>query len=165
MQQLYQSNIKKLEEFLKSRGAEILTPTNQYEVIRFVGNGTIGIVYTGKKGFSLVGEAQVAVDAFLNKTPYSAAVKNRGVLYYKSIKVRALAERDGDKCFYCHKPLGDDITVEHLLSRNCGGSNHINNLALSHQACNLRAHHLPVVKKVQLRESWMEGFSHAFREV
>lgn len=148
--------IEQFKKFIEAGGAEILTNTNPYEMIRFRANGTLGVVYKGKRGYTCVGEAEKAFDCFSNKKPWSGAEKNKNPVYLRSVKIRSLFERDGDKCFYCNKELGTDVTIEHLLARNCGGSNHINNLALAHAGCNLKAHHLSVVAKVKLRESQYE---------
>jgi 5-methylcytosine-specific restriction endonuclease McrA len=66
---------------------------------------------------------------------------------------KVLRERDGDGCFFCPKLMEKkDTTLEHLLSRTHGGSNHMHNLALAHQKCNQEASHMSVVEKVRLRE-------------
>lgn len=52
----------------------------------------------------------------------------------------ALIARDGAVCFYCNAPLTlDGSTIEHVVSRIDGGSDHIDNLKLSHAVCNKRA--------------------------
>lgn len=73
--------------------------------------------------------------------------------------IRKLQNRDGSHCFYCGKPFlkRDDITVEHLLSKVCGGPNTQENLALACAPCNTLAGQLPVVQKIQLRDSLRAG--------
>ncbi len=51
-------------------------------------------------------------------------------------RVNALLFRDGDDCCFCLKPLGDDISLEHLQERAQGGGNRLDNLMLAHVACN-----------------------------
>ncbi len=65
--------IKEFKKFLSDCGAEMLSPTNIYEVLRFKANGNTGIVYQNEAGIitKFIGEAQKAVDCFLNKTAYS----------------------------------------------------------------------------------------------
>lgn len=62
-----------------------------------------------------------------------------------------LIERDGADCWFCGVPLGDDITIEHLVPKSEGGRNTLANYALAHQRCNLQAANLPLVKKIALR--------------
>ena len=64
--------------------------------------------------------------------------------------------RDGKRCFYCGDPLGEDRTLEHLLSLADGGTHHVNNLVLAHLKCNERAGDGPVMKKILLRENMRE---------
>jgi 5-methylcytosine-specific restriction endonuclease McrA len=66
----------------------------------------------------------------------------------------------GRECFYCGEDITetavDDprkgMTLEHLLSRHHGGSNHIANLVLAHNQCNTIAGHRTMLQKFQLRE-------------
>lgn len=62
-----------------------------------------------------------------------------------------LYERDGPKCFYCLRALGDDISIEHLLERSRGGTNDRENLRLAHKGCNRAVIGLSVIEKLQLR--------------
>ena len=48
-----------------------------------------------------------------------------------------LLNRDGANCVICGQPLPiDDMSVEHLLDRVFGGTDHLANLALAHRQCN-----------------------------
>jgi hypothetical protein len=51
-------------------------------------------------------------------------------------KRRQLRDRDGTDCFYCLRPLHADQTIEHLLDRQHGGTNALDNLVLVHNVCN-----------------------------
>ena len=54
-----------------------------------------------------------------------------------SHKIRAaLVGRDGDSCWLCSEPLGDDMTIEHKVPRANGGTWAMHNLALAHRDCN-----------------------------
>jgi 5-methylcytosine-specific restriction endonuclease McrA len=63
---------------------------------------------------------------------------------------KMLLKRDGDLCFFCGKPLKEDITIEHLLSMSKGGSNSIENLVLAHSLCNELASCLSCAEKMKL---------------
>lgn len=61
-----------------------------------------------------------------------------------------LLERDGDLCFFCNEHLGEDITLEHLISLTKGGKDNLENSVLAHEECNLKAGNLPIFEKVKL---------------
>lgn len=147
--------INQFVAFLASAGAEILSLTNPWEVLRFRANCEIGIVYQNKHGnLTFIGQAEEAYEAYRNKKSWSACKKLPRIR--KNIVVTTLLNRDGFSCFYCGLHLEDGKeTVEHLFSINQGGKNHIANLALAHFECNKEASHLSVVEKVKLRESKM----------
>ena len=144
-----QKHIKNFKEWLARNGAEVLAPTNPYELVRFKANDNIGIIYTGKRGNTCTGEAIEAVDCFFNAKSWRGGNKGTRRL---SVDVRTLLERDGNLCFYCLQPLKDDITREHLLSVTHGGKNHVSNLVLCHGKCNIRADSLSLMEKIRLRE-------------
>lgn len=141
------------KDFLAARGAEVLTPTNEWEVVRFKTRTGVAVVYRNSKGtITAAGPARDALEAFVSQGTWSAGVRTRRDNRYRSVEVRTLLERDGDDCFLCRLPLGNDITVEHLVPVAAGGPNHIGNKALAHQACNLRMGHLSLMEKIVLRE-------------
>ena len=145
-------------EFLSANGAEILTSTNKYEVARFKAIGVTSVLYCNKKGkLTYTGDFADAYKAFINGHKWEAPGKNKTRIVKRSPKVRTLLERDGGNCFYCHEPLKNDITVEHLVSRAHGGPNHISNLVLAHQQCNADAGHLSAAEKIKLREQNIFG--------
>lgn len=133
-----------------SAGGEILGPTNPYELMRFRTRYGVGVIYTGRRGERWNAEAILARDhiAAFNKGSL-APVEVKGRRKDKAT-VAALLERDGDCCFFCGKPLGDDITVEHLVAVAHGGPNHISNLFLAHQHCNKAAGHLSAPEKIAM---------------
>lgn len=145
--------LRNFVKFLESAGAQILEPTNEYEALRFKSNAATGVIYQNGYGeiTKFVGEAKNAWECFNNKKPYSAnkvtdRVRKNNILH-------SLLKRDGSNCFYCGKEMAQgQETIEHLFSINQGGRNHIANLALSHRDCNYLASHMPVVKKVELRD-------------
>lgn len=146
---------KKLPQFkdwLTARGAQVLVPTNAYEVLRFRAGNAVAIVYAkGTGALTYDGVARAALDAFVSQGNWTAGVKVKRSKKTTS-EVGALLYRDGSNCFLCCLPLGDDITVEHLVPVIHGGPNHIANKALAHLACNQRMGHLSVMEKVALRD-------------
>lgn len=138
--------------WLAQQGAEVLAPTNQYEVVRFRARGAVHVVYFGKRGLTFGPFAQDCYDAFRKGGVMNMGLKGtqRGI----GAKYRhALIERDGNNCFYCLDPMADDdASVEHLVSVHKGGPNHLDNMALAHRACNARVGNLPLVSKFKVRE-------------
>jgi len=70
----------------------------------------------------------------------------------REARIQRLRDRDGNDCFYCRKPIGRELSIEHLVPKCHNGPEHISNLCLAHKNCNLRARNLSVVEKVLLRE-------------
>lgn len=139
--------IEKFKRWLIARGCEILPTTNPYELIRFRGR-EVGIVYTTGKTNSPF--AHNALMAYENNTKWDGAPISTGRHPgYKKEKAQ-LIERDGTDCFYCGKPLGEDITVEHLIALSCGGKNSLSNMVLAHEQCNRMVGNLPITEKVKV---------------
>lgn len=136
---------KRLEE----AGAEILAPTNPYEVLRFRSSKGVGVIYKGKRGETWNAEALAARDHLDARAGSLAPVAVKGRRRDKAT-VDALLVRDGNACLFCGKPLDGDITVEHLVAIAHGGPNHISNLFLAHAACNQAAGHMSAPQKVAL---------------
>lgn len=142
--------VENFKSWLVANGAEILQNTNDFEVIRFRANDKLSIIYKGRRGYTLTGQAEKAYACFLNARSWSGTNKN---IARNNVDVRTLIERDGDCCFYCFKPMTDDeLTREHLLSKVHGGRNHIANEVLAHKSCNRQAGHLSVMEKIKIRE-------------
>lgn len=142
----------KFIEWLVARGAQVLRPTNEWELVRFDCASGVAIVYGNSKGgTTFTGEALKAWEAFKSNGTWSAGARTRRVKL--SPVVRTLLERDGDRCFYCFGHTSDaDRSVEHLVPVAHGGPNHISNLVLAHGACNQRAGHLSAMEKIRMRE-------------
>lgn len=140
-------NLVRFKWWLVREGIEILPNTNEYEAVRFKGKAT-GVIY--KSGKTSGQYAQSAIKAFQsgkkwNGRPVSTGRKNN----YRKEKVKLL-ERDGSNCFYCHKPLEEDITVEHLLSLTAKGPNTLGNMVLAHEQCNKEAGNKTIAEKVRI---------------
>lgn len=79
----------------------------------------------------------------------------------KKEKRRAfLFRKQGGLCALCGGPMRpngdepDSITLDHVLPRSRGGSNHINNLQGAHKLCNTRRGNRPIL-----------GVLHAWQEL
>ena len=142
------------ERWLVERGAELLTPTNEWELLRFRTEKGTSIIYTNKHGhLTWMGWAAEAYLAHVGNKAWRAVPKTERRL--KSSPVcQALRQRDGDACFYCHLPVEpEDESAEHLVSVTHGGPDHIANMALAHRICNQEAGHLPLMQKIAMRET------------
>lgn len=148
----------KFNQWLRSMGAEVLLPTNPYELSRFIANGGTHVIYVNKKGainalgFSLecikAFKAGKTIDMGYTKTARTPNAKRKAVLL----------KRDGRDCFYCGLPMNDnEITVEHLIALDNGGNNRLENLMLAHEKCNNEVGNLPLTIKLNKRDR-MRGF-------
>lgn len=61
--------------------------------------------------------------------------------------MRALVRRDGTDCHWCHKPMEEDITMDHLLPMAIGGSDRIDNIVLAHGECNNKRANPPLGRR------------------
>jgi len=146
------------EAWLAARGAEVLAPTNEWEMLRFRTDRGVSIIYRKANGtLTMTGEAKPAYDGF--RSPNGANGGWRGAersarRSKSSPTCRALRQRDGDACFYCHREVApEDESVEHLVALTHGGPDHIANMVLAHaRPCNAEAGHLSVMEKIRLRE-------------
>lgn len=141
--------LTKFKASLKEAGAELLGPTNPYEVLRFSTRLGVGVVYSGKRGESWNEAAVAARDHLAGGKTSLAPVTVHGRRKSKGT-VSALVERDGDNCFFCGLALESDVTVEHLVAVAHGGPNHVSNLFLAHFKCNDAAGHLSAPEKIAM---------------
>ena len=146
-------NLRKFTEWLTERGAEVLAPTNPWEVLRYRAMGATQIIYTNAAGrLTVQAETHQAWKAYLNCEPWRGANPGSRARTGRPVIVQALMERDGTDCFFCGRsiPEGEE-TVEELFAVTFGGSRHVANCCLAHNECNRAAGHLSVVEKVALR--------------
>jgi len=140
-------NIKKFKNWLLNNGAEILPTTNNYEAVRFKAK-EVGVLYvSGKVNNEYCRKAISAYKS--NKKWDGRPIKTGRKQTYKKQKI-AIQKRDGSNCFYCNKPLEEDITLEHLISLTSGGKNTLGNMVLAHEDCNQNAGNLTVIQKVNI---------------
>lgn len=145
-------NVEKFKTWLGNCGAEVLAPTNPYELVRFRTENGVSVVYTGKRGTTFTGESEQAYNLFKQGKKWRVISRKRQQLTH--LKAR-IASRDGKECFYCgvrFKNL-DRYTVEHLLNFSHGGTENINNLALACQPDNLAVGNMSIVEKVKYRDA------------
>lgn len=143
-------NFEKFKTWLGKRGAVVVAPTNEWEMVRFRTTNGVSVIYTNKRGYlTFTGESEKAYEAYKNNKPWKAVNRKRQVLKQKKAR---LASRDGGKrCFCCLTPRGfDELTIEHLLSFSHGGTDNDNNLCLLDDECQKLLGNLPVVKKIEL---------------
>lgn len=143
----------KFEEFLNQRGAQILQPTNEWEVLRFRSTAGVSIVYrNAQDGLTWTGDSADAWNAFAKGEAWRGTPKTKSPKNVDT-KLRAIIERDGETCFYCGRLTSEhDRTIEHLVSRTHGGPNHLSNMFLAHRKCNANAGCLSAVEKIRLRD-------------
>ena len=147
--------IDKFKRFLTERGAEVLSPTNGYEVIRFRSGDTTSIIYRRSTGrLTMTGEANTAYSACRSGTSWRAIPATKRSNYKKvNTRLKAIRKRDGDLCFYCMKPVStEDGSEEHLVNATFGGPNHISNLFLAHKTCNHDAGTLSAPEKIKIHD-------------
>lgn len=157
------------ESWLVSRGAKILEPTNEWEVLRYKAGPYTSILYRKKTGkLSYVGGIGFDMKEFVKGVPLDYMDKcspapaptktrvhgkrNARTKTKRGTVINRLIERDGTLCWFCGKPLGNDITKEHLTPRTSGGTSDLTNLVLAHYRCNQMAGHLPLEVKLDLRK-------------
>ena len=150
--------------WLAQNGADIGTPTNGYEVIRYKAfwqgsqKAATHIVYAKESGLlTYTGasrehyEAFEAGDALPEFAPTLDEKRVRRTKNTAAIREK-LRKRDGDCCWYCGDTFTPfDSNVEHLINISDGGTNALANLVLTHTACNTKAGNMPLAKKLELR--------------
>lgn len=143
---------KNFHLWLRQNGAEVLAPTNPFEFARFRARGGVHVIYEGRRGISSQGFARECFDAWFAGERLSMGITTKPRDRLSHLKA-ALSERDGMECFYCGLIMTPEaMTIEHLVSRDKGGPDHADNLALAHEACNKEADNLPLVEKIKMRE-------------
>ena len=165
-----QFDVANFAAWLAKSGAEIGIPCNPYEVIRYRAHdgghrAATHIVYRRENGsLTWTGKSQSHYIQFMTGAamwpdkprdpnapflityPTAAAKKAMG-----TITREKLLARDGDECWFCGLPMGEDCTIEHLVPKAKGGRNMAANYALAHRRCNNDAADLPLVKKIEMR--------------
>ncbi|EIF30928.1 restriction endonuclease [Burkholderia sp. Ch1-1] len=154
----FTSRRAKFEAFLTERGAQILQPTNEWELLRFKTSRGTSVVYCNSKGgITPTGESDKAWAAFEKNAAWrgTPAPKKRQTGREKTLPIfNALIKRDGAECFYCGLATSEeDRSLEHLVPLAHGGPNHLSNFVLAHRKCNSDAGHMSVMEKIRAREA------------
>jgi len=150
-----QQRLHKFERWLKSRGAEILINTNQYELIRFRGTKGTSIVYRKDNldaAASFFNEAEDAWCNYLVNGPWRAILPTpRQAGHRNGVEMRTIRARDGNDCFFCCEYVTEhSATIEHLVALGQGGPQHISNKFLAHGECNMRAGNISAPEKIKI---------------
>lgn len=140
--------IQSFKEWLHNNGAQVLDPTNDYELVRFRNANGIGVIYEGKRGLSFTGESAEGWRRFKRGENWKIVTRKRRNLSHKKDE---LALRDGLRCF-AHGDTKhiNELTIEHLLSFSQGGNDNNNNLVLVCKPANDKLSNLPLSQKIEL---------------
>lgn len=159
-----QFKVADFSAYLAQHGADIGTPTNAYELIRYrafwqgSGKALTHIVYSKESGLlTYTGASREHYEAFQAGDPLpesEATLDEKRVRRIKTTRgIREkLRKRDGDCCWFCGGLLESaESNVEHLINISDGGTNALANLVLTHTACNTKAGNMTLAKKLELR--------------
>ena len=148
--------VSALRAWVERNGGQVLAPTNAYEVLRFKTDRGTGIVYRrGNGALTYSDEAkrcarELGAGHNIRLTPAQPRRKRSHQI------VAVLLEKQGGRCFFCHREVDGTATIEHLVPVTAGGPSHIANYVLAHRECNRRAGHLSALDKVLMRERLRE---------
>jgi len=147
-------------EWVQAKGGEILSPTNEWEILRYqTSENHVGIIWQNKKGLHTFSE-RVKSDypVFVREAGLAPTEKTERLLGAVKRKQKSrLLDRDGATCCYCGQFFDDPPTIEHFHSIAGHGNNHDDNCALACQPCNLVMGSLPVVTKIHRRDQIREA--------
>ncbi len=145
--------IRQFSEWIEANGGRVLNLTNEWEVLRYkMPEKSPLVVYRNKAGkLNIPDDTWSHYQAFLAGAPASFVTRATGKK--RSRLVANLLARDGETCCLCGQFLNDDITVEHFLEIDAGGSNDPRNLGLAHKCCNSAVGRASVVEKIKCREA------------
>lgn len=146
--------LPKWQAWLAERGAEILKPTNEWELLRFRGTTGTSVVYATAKGSTtFTGEAAQAFDAYRSAAPWRAVPAKRTA--NGNANTRTLRARDGDRCFFCGLVVAvEEESIDHLVPVTAGGPNHIGNKVLMHRSCNTLCGSMSAPDKIRAHVEW-----------
>lgn len=143
--------------WIAKSGGELLTPSNDYEVLRFKATEGTGIIYRDKvMRLRWTGCSYPVWLHFAKKETWAGAPKTerktKGMVR-RNHAMAALLKRDGPFCVFCGGIEGEDdarFTIEHFVPLSRGGADHLSNMGIAHQVCNAAAGNLSVAEKIKL---------------
>lgn len=146
-------NADAFKNWLTERGAEVMSPTNEWELIRFRDGSVTSVVYFRKSGeVTFTGSSRAAWDAFKSGNHWRSATpktKRSGSKKRRARYIETIRQRDGDLCFFCAQYVSEeDESVEHLVEVTAGGPDVLANMFLAHTDCNNRARNLSAAEKI-----------------
>lgn len=153
--QRVEKRIDAITGWLTGSGAEVLAPTNEYELLRFKANGVLSIVYRKGKGdrVTFTGEAGKALRSFFGGPKWEVNGKTERRKTWVTPEIRTLIERDGSDCFACCWPVTpEDASRDHLVPLASGGPSHIANYVLMHRDCNYQCGHMSAAEKIRMHD-------------
>lgn len=141
--------LRQFADWIEANGGRLMSPTNPYEVLRYHLSGQTHVLYRKGSGRLTISDAiWDHYRIFQAGSPISTIQRLTGAARDEMVKTLLL--RDGDTCCVCQQFLEDDITLEHWLAVDAGGSNDPRNLALAHEACNKLLGSHPLTRKVEI---------------
>ncbi len=160
---LQNKEIEAFSNWLTKCGAELLSHTNEWEIIRIKAEGETLVSYKNAKGRQKWPPSLVKYHKCFSRGKSlklaSPITQYKG---NKKARLKLLGDRDGWSCWYCDTPLwpvdrikveGEvSATIEEVCPRQIGGPTHIGNQVLACAACNSEAGNMSVAAKVVLRE-------------
>lgn len=151
--------LQKFETWLTENGALVEATTNQYEVFRVQTNKGVFVVYRNKWGAENWPDYLRGLYSLFLEGGRTSLCPEKKTTRNARRQIRAISDRDGCCCWFCGKPFASekDATIEHLLSKSYGGSNHLANLVLAHSECNNAASNKSIPEKILLREELRKG--------
>jgi hypothetical protein len=134
------TRLENFSNYLRANGLEVRQP-KEWELFRFVYFDGLGIIWCNARGkLKWNKEAEFAWLAFRQglSAPFTYKAPRTKLLPETRLKLaEELIARDGPVCVVCGQNLDPgEATIEHLLDRNFGGTDHIANLTVAHKDCN-----------------------------
>jgi hypothetical protein len=141
--------------WLRSHGAELLSTTNPWELVRFRTGRKSHILYqnvTGLCHHSSPEAERIFLSFATGENPnIHFKVRRKNSTLTKDL-LKEVLSRDGAKCIYCHIPFStkNPPTLEHFLPLVHGGNNKLANLGAACHSCNTKVGNLSIAEKFNL---------------
>lgn len=142
--------LEAFSSWLVARGAELMTPVADVELLRFKTPKGVSCVTAKKTGaVTFVGEAATAWKAYRNNETWRAVAPTKR--NKTKLDIPLIRKRDGDLCFYCREHVSqEDESAEHLVPLTHGGPDHLSNKFLAHRICNSNVGHFSATEKIRI---------------